>query len=94
MSQNTQKQFRGVRSMKELTETTHNLSDYRMKFEATRSFELEDDFDFIPNLLTDSDVSLPLAVVLQAKHSSIPVGPRLITVKCRGSRLHRLSDRP
>ena len=44
--------------MKELTETTHNLSDYRMRFEATRSFELEDDFDFIPNLLTDSDVSL------------------------------------
>lgn len=45
--------------MKDLTETTQNLSDYRMKFEATRSFELEDDLDFIPNLLTDSDVSLP-----------------------------------
>lgn len=57
VSQNAQKQFRGVRSMKELTETAHNLSDYRTKFEATRSFELEDDFDFIPNLLTDSDVS-------------------------------------
>ncbi|KAB5528112.1 hypothetical protein GE09DRAFT_413436 [Coniochaeta sp. 2T2.1] len=56
VSQNAQqKQFRGVRSMKELTETTHNLSDYRMRFEVTRSFELEDDFDFIPNLLTDSD---------------------------------------
>ncbi|KAH8904019.1 hypothetical protein BR93DRAFT_930638 [Coniochaeta sp. PMI_546] len=41
--------------MKDLTETTQNLSDYRMKFEATRSFELEDDLDFIPNLLTDSD---------------------------------------
>ncbi|OIW25805.1 hypothetical protein CONLIGDRAFT_708618 [Coniochaeta ligniaria NRRL 30616] len=55
VSQNAQKQFRGVRSMKELAETSHNLSDYRMKFEATRSFELEDDLDFIPNLLTDSD---------------------------------------
>jgi hypothetical protein len=44
--------------MKELTESTHNLSDYRLRFEATRSFELEDDVDFIPNLLTDSDVSL------------------------------------
>ncbi len=60
MSQNAQqKQFRGVRSMKELTETPqHNIADYRMKFEAIRSFELEDDFDFIPNLLTSSDVSL------------------------------------
>ena len=45
--------------MKELTETPqHNIADYRMKFEAIRSFELEDDFDFIPNLLTSSDVSL------------------------------------
>lgn len=45
--------------MKELTETTYNLNTYRMKFEATRSFDLEDDLEFCPSLLTDSDVSLP-----------------------------------
>jgi hypothetical protein len=44
--------------MKELTETA-NLSTYRTKFEATRSFDLEDDMEFCPSLLTESDVSVP-----------------------------------
>jgi hypothetical protein len=56
VSQNSHKQFRGVRSMKELTETAA-LSAFRTKFEAGRSFDLEDDMEFCPNLLTESDVS-------------------------------------
>jgi hypothetical protein len=44
--------------MKELTETP-SLAAFRMKFEAGRSFDLEDDLEFCPGLLTDSDVSLP-----------------------------------
>lgn len=55
VAQNPQKQFRGVRSMKELTETA-NLASFRMRFEAVRSFDLEDDMEFCPGLLTESDL--------------------------------------
>jgi hypothetical protein len=59
VSQNPQKQFRGVRSMKELTESA-TVAAYRSRFEAVRSFDLEDDMEFCPGLLTESDVSLRL----------------------------------
>ncbi|KAL7921556.1 hypothetical protein ACQKWADRAFT_122053 [Trichoderma austrokoningii] len=55
VSQNSQRQFRGVRSMKELNETAA-LSAFRTRFEAGRSFDLEDDLEFCPGLLTDSDL--------------------------------------
>ncbi len=44
--------------MKELTEAA-NLASFRMRFEAVRSFDLEDDMEFCPGLLTESDVSSP-----------------------------------
>ncbi|GKT51570.1 uncharacterized protein ColSpa_11751 [Colletotrichum spaethianum] len=56
VSQNQHKQFRGVRSMKELTESA-TINAFRTKFEAGRSFDLEDDMEFCPGLLTDSDQS-------------------------------------
>ncbi|KAK4186042.1 hypothetical protein QBC35DRAFT_516504 [Podospora australis] len=57
VSQHPHKQFRGVRSMKELTtETTANLLAFRSKFETGRSFDLEDDMEFCPGLLTESDL--------------------------------------
>lgn len=55
-SQNVQRQFRGGRTMKDLIEPA-SLSVFRVKFEAGRSFELEDDMEFCPSLLTESDVS-------------------------------------
>ncbi|KAL2203479.1 hypothetical protein CC79DRAFT_1057509 [Sarocladium strictum] len=55
VSQNSQRQFRGVRSMKELNESA-SLSAFRTKFEAGRSFELEDDMEFCPGLLTENDL--------------------------------------
>jgi hypothetical protein len=55
VSQNTHKQFRGVRSMKELTESV-SVSNFRTKFELVRSFDLEDDMEFCPGLLTESDL--------------------------------------
>ncbi|KAL2174343.1 uncharacterized protein P884DRAFT_209342 [Thermothelomyces heterothallicus CBS 202.75] len=55
VAQNQQKQFRGIKSMRELTDTA-NLSAFRMRFEAGRSFDLEDDMEFCPNLLTESDL--------------------------------------
>ena len=59
MSQNnSHKQFRGVRSMKELNESAA-LSSFRMKYELGRSFDLEDDLEFCPGLVTESDVSDP-----------------------------------
>lgn len=54
-AQNPQKQFRGVRSMKELTDTV-SINAFRQKFEAGRSFDLDDDLEFCPALLTESDM--------------------------------------
>jgi hypothetical protein len=44
-----------VRSMKELNETA-SLTAFRTKFETSRSFDLEDDMEFCPNLLTEIDL--------------------------------------
>ncbi|KAI4130241.1 MAG: hypothetical protein LQ341_006486, partial [Variospora aurantia] len=60
-SQTTHRQFRGVRSMKELTESPP-ISAFRARFEAGRSFDLDDDLEFCPGLLTEDD--------LQSIHSS------------------------
>lgn len=43
--------------MKELTESPAN-SAFRMRFEAGRSFDLDDDLEFCPSLLTEDDVSI------------------------------------
>lgn len=42
--------------MKELTESPP-VSISRARFEAGRSFDLDDDLEFCPGLLTDDDVS-------------------------------------
>ncbi|RKK13169.1 hypothetical protein BFJ66_g2630 [Fusarium oxysporum f. sp. cepae] len=55
VSQQAQRQFRGVRSMKELNETA-SLTAFRTKFETSRSFDLEDDMEFCPGLLTETDL--------------------------------------
>jgi len=44
--------------MKELSEPA-TLNNFRNKFELVRSFDLEDDMDFIPNLLSLEEVSRP-----------------------------------
>ncbi len=41
--------------MKELTENP-SVSAFRMRFEAGRSFDLDDDLEFCPGLLTEDDV--------------------------------------
>jgi hypothetical protein len=38
------------------------ISSFRTKFETSRSFDLEDDMEFCPGLLTETDVSCPVAV--------------------------------
>lgn len=51
------KQFRSVRTQKEVQETA-NATAFRRDFEAARSFDLEDDELFCPfHLLTEDDVS-------------------------------------
>ena len=42
--------------MKELTESP-STSAFRLRFEAGRSFDLDDDLEFCPGLLTEDDVS-------------------------------------
>jgi hypothetical protein len=66
VSQNSQKQFRGVKSMRELSVEAPHVTAFRSQFEASRSFDLEDDMEFCPKLLTENDVSRhhsPLAQV-------------------------------
>lgn len=59
--QHSQRQFRGVKSMRELAEAPA-VTAFRARFEAGRSFDLDDDLEFCPGLLTDDD--------LQSIHSS------------------------
>ena len=43
--------------MKELTEAA-SMAAFRARFEAGRSFDLDDDLEFCPGLLTEDDVSI------------------------------------
>lgn len=47
--------LRDVRSMKELTEST-SVAAFRARFEAGRSFDLDDDLEFCPDLLTEEEI--------------------------------------
>ena len=58
-SHNQQRQFRGTKSMKELATEAPTVTAFRSRFEAGRSFDLEDDLEFCPGLLTDEDVCSP-----------------------------------
>ncbi|EEH47320.2 uncharacterized protein PADG_03418 [Paracoccidioides brasiliensis Pb18] len=49
------RQFRGVKSMRELSEAPA-VSAFRARFEAGRSFDLDDDLEFCPSLLTEDDL--------------------------------------
>lgn len=51
VSQNSHKQFRSVRKEEEAAA----LTTFRVRFEAQRSFDLDDDMEFCPNLLTEDD---------------------------------------
>ena len=52
LSQNSHKQFRSARKDEEAAVVT----SFRQRFEAGRSFDLDDDLEFCPNLLSDSDL--------------------------------------
>ena len=66
------RQFRGARAARDVPDTTALLA-FRTRFEATRSFDLEDDLEFCPNLLTDTDVSAGS----ESSRSSSPANPSL-----------------
>ena len=95
MSQNAQRQFRGVRSMKELNDSA-SVSAFRTKFEAGRSFDLEDDMEFCPNLLTDTDVSTPEESQTDLLCLTIPTRwfPSPVLPSARRSPATRLSPPP
>lgn len=57
------------KSMREFAQEAM-VSAYRVRFEAGRSFDLDDDFEFCPALLTDDDVSqsdLPWSLIIGQK---------------------------
>jgi len=54
-SQNSQRQFRGAKNIKDSNAEPPSVTAFRMRFEAGRSFDLEDDEQFCPNLLTFDD---------------------------------------
>lgn len=53
--QNSNKPFRHMRPAKDLAESMA-VTSYRQRIETMRSFDLEDDMEFCPNLLTDGDL--------------------------------------
>lgn len=55
MASQNARQFRGVKSMRELAEAPA-VTAFRARFEAGRSFDLDDDLEFCPGLLTEDDV--------------------------------------
>ncbi|KAI9832237.1 MAG: hypothetical protein M1826_002241 [Phylliscum demangeonii] len=54
-TQSSHKPFRGVRSMRELTEAAA-MATFRTRFDAGRGFDLDDDLEFCPALLTEEDL--------------------------------------
>jgi len=55
-SQNSHRQFRGPKNIKEMQPEAPAVTAFRARFEAGRSFDLDDDLEFCPGLLTDEDV--------------------------------------
>jgi hypothetical protein len=55
VSQNSQKHYKAMKNFKELAESASLLA-FRSRFETSRSFDLEDDMEFCPNLLTETDL--------------------------------------
>lgn len=53
VAQNSHKQFARINRKEEEAVT---VSTFRLRFEAGRSFDLDDDMEFCPTLLTDSDM--------------------------------------
>ena len=53
-SQNSNRQYR-PRPMKELNTEPPSVTAFRVRFEAGRSFDLDDDLEFCPNLLSDDE---------------------------------------
>ncbi|KAI9732388.1 MAG: hypothetical protein M1834_001596 [Cirrosporium novae-zelandiae] len=55
-SQNSHRQFRGVKSMKELAVSEPpSVIAFRSRYESARSFDIDDDLEFCPGLLTEDD---------------------------------------
>lgn len=53
-SQNPSRQYR-ARPMKDVNIEAPSVTAFRVRFEAGRSFDLDDDLEFCPNLLTDDE---------------------------------------
>src|ERR1700761_8649279 len=56
-AQNSHRQFRAQKVVKEIViAEPPSMTAYRARFEAGRSFDLDDDLEFCPNLLTEVDM--------------------------------------
>ena len=65
--------------MKELTES-QPASAFRVRFEAGRSFELDDDLEFCPGLLTEDDVSIPRVALGSSCNHLEPESPKFMLI--------------
>ncbi|KAF7592928.1 hypothetical protein BBP40_012250 [Aspergillus hancockii] len=72
-AQNAQRQFRGVKSMRELAEAPA-VTAFRARFEAGRSFDLDDDLEFCPSLLTEDDVTPSISLSPASTNSFVHSG--------------------
>lgn len=58
-SQNSHRAFRGQKNVKDVVVEPPNITAFRARFEAGRSFDLDDDLEFCPQLLTFDEVDAP-----------------------------------
>lgn len=79
--------------MKELNESA-SLSAFRNKFELVRSFDLEDDLEFCPGLLTESDVSVPGSPSYQPALASDQSPEQLVSISSASERSSLASNSP
>jgi hypothetical protein len=78
--------------MKELNESV-TLSAFRNKFESVRSFDLEDDLEFCPGLLTENDVSIwPESPISRTSSDSSPL--QLVSISSASERSSLASNSP
>jgi Domain of unknown function (DUF4452) len=93
-SQNSHRQYRNKQPVKDMsTIEPPNVTAFRARFEAGRSFDLDDDLEFCPHLLTFDDVNTPNNPPKQPLRVNIPVWNRFTDNQQRQSIRSASSDR-
>jgi hypothetical protein len=87
-SQNSHRQYRSKQAPKDIsTIEPPSVTAFRARFEAGRSFDLDDDLEFCPHLLTFDDVNTPIQAPKNSLRVYIPTSD-LFTDKLQRQSIH------